>query len=208
MICERCQKEHDGTFGSGRFCSKQCANTRVFSEETKLSKKTKMIAYFTNLKENDPIKYAKYCEKQRTNGLLSSVEQGKKMRAYYDTKPWNELGKDGKRRRVIDEQEKHCSHCGLSEWRGQPITLELEHKDGNHMNDERDNLEAVCPNCHSLTDTWRGKNQGNSKQGKISDNILIEALKATETIRQALIVVGLSPRGNNYVRAKRLLDKM
>jgi hypothetical protein len=34
-ICERCNKEHNGTFGSGRFCSRSCANTQTHSEETK-----------------------------------------------------------------------------------------------------------------------------------------------------------------------------
>lgn len=36
MICEKCGKEHDGTFGSGRFCSRACANSRIHSAETKL----------------------------------------------------------------------------------------------------------------------------------------------------------------------------
>ena len=35
MICEKCKKEHDGTFGSGRFCSRACANSRTHSEATK-----------------------------------------------------------------------------------------------------------------------------------------------------------------------------
>lgn len=35
MICERCGKKHDGSFGSGRFCSRSCANTRIHSDETK-----------------------------------------------------------------------------------------------------------------------------------------------------------------------------
>jgi 5-methylcytosine-specific restriction endonuclease McrA len=165
-----------------------------------------MHAWLTNLKENNPIKYIQYCEKQRNHSLISHKAQSEKMKAKADERQWEELGKDAKRRRVFDQQKHKCNNCGLSEWRGQPIKLELEHKDGNHMNDERDNLEALCPNCHSLTDTWRGKNKEQSKQGKITDETLIAALKATETIRQALIFVGLSPRGGNYVRAKRLLQ--
>lgn len=35
MKCENCSKEHDGTFGSGRFCSRSCANSRKHSKETK-----------------------------------------------------------------------------------------------------------------------------------------------------------------------------
>lgn len=38
FICEKCGKEHNGSFGSGRFCSRACANSRVFSEESKQKK--------------------------------------------------------------------------------------------------------------------------------------------------------------------------
>lgn len=53
-----------------------------------------------------------------------------------------------------------CQKCGLTEWNGVPIPLELEHKDGNSSNHKLDNLELLCPNCHALTDTYRGKNIG------------------------------------------------
>lgn len=33
------------------------------------------------------------------------------------------------------------------------------HKDGNHLNNELENLELLCPNCHALTENWRGKNK-------------------------------------------------
>lgn len=47
--------------------------------------------------------------------------------------------------------KKHqCERCGCSEWIGQPIPLELHHKDGDHYNNSLDNLEVLCPNCHAL----------------------------------------------------------
>lgn len=52
-----------------------------------------------------------------------------------------------------------CTNCGLTEWLGNPIPLELEHKDGNPSNNRLDNLTLLCPNCHSLTDTYRGRNK-------------------------------------------------
>ena len=44
MICENCNKEHDGSYGSGRFCSKSCANARHPSDKTKekISKSLKL----------------------------------------------------------------------------------------------------------------------------------------------------------------------
>lgn len=52
-----------------------------------------------------------------------------------------------------------CSTCNNSTWLDQPIPLELDHKDDNNLNNSLDNLRLLCPNCHALTPTYRGKNQ-------------------------------------------------
>lgn len=56
-----------------------------------------------------------------------------------------------------------CSCCGLSEWQSQPIPLELDHIDGDNLNNAIENLRLLCPNCHALTPTYRGKNQKRAK---------------------------------------------
>ena len=56
--------------------------------------------------------------------------------------------------------KKHeCERCKLSLWLDKPIPLELHHKDGDNTNNELDNLELLCPNCHALTDNYRGRNK-------------------------------------------------
>lgn len=55
--------------------------------------------------------------------------------------------------------EAKCNKCNLTEWQGQAIPLELEHKDGCHHNHQLDNLELLCPNCHALTETYAGRNK-------------------------------------------------
>lgn len=45
-------------------------------------------------------------------------------------------------------KEDKCECCGLSEWMGNPIPLELHHKDFNHYNNSLDNLQILCANCH------------------------------------------------------------
>lgn len=64
------------------------------------------------------------------------------------------------RNRLLSEGyfEPVCCCCGLSEWMGNPIPLELHHKDGNKDNNSLDNLELRCPNCHYFTDTCKTKN--------------------------------------------------
>ena len=65
-----------------------------------------------------------------------------------------------KRRLVSEGLKPHrCERCGLTEWTGVSIPLELHHKDGNRANNLYRNLELLCPNCHALTDNYRGKNK-------------------------------------------------
>ena len=68
---------------------------------------------------------------------------------------------DRLRRRLINEGvlQHRCCGCKLDTWMDQPIPLELDHIDGNHQNNALDNLRLLCPNCHSLTPTFRGKNK-------------------------------------------------
>lgn len=60
-----------------------------------------------------------------------------------------------RKRRVMNEQNGCCLHCGRHEWNGKPLTLELDHIDGNNKNNKRENLRVLCPNCHSQTPTWK-----------------------------------------------------
>lgn len=56
-------------------------------------------------------------------------------------------------------KEYRCEKCGCDgNWQGGIISLELHHKDGDNTNNELNNLQYLCPNCHALTDNYRGKN--------------------------------------------------
>jgi len=83
----------------------------------------------------------------------------KKPLAYYLVNE-KRIGSDKLRRRLLNEGvfEHRCYKCSLTRWLGVPISLELDHIDGNTMNNRLENLTLLCPNCHAQTPTYRGKN--------------------------------------------------
>jgi hypothetical protein len=66
------------------------------------------------------------------------------------------------RRRLIHEgvKEHRCEACGQREWHGRPIPLELDHINGDRTDNRLPNLRLLCPNCHAMTPTYRGRNIG------------------------------------------------
>lgn len=52
-----------------------------------------------------------------------------------------------------------CEVCGISEWNGKPLTMQLHHKDGDTHNNCIENLIMLCPNCHSQTENYRGNSK-------------------------------------------------
>ena len=107
---------------------------------------------------------------------------------------------------IINLRGRKCECCGFTEWLGKPINLEIHHIDGDHNNNELENIQLLCPNCHSYTDNYCGKNMNTGKI-KVEDEVLVEALNNSSSIRQALISVGLAGSGGNYKRANELIVK-
>jgi Zn finger protein HypA/HybF involved in hydrogenase expression len=70
-----------------------------------------------------------------------------------------------------------CNICGITEWMGKFINLEVDHINGNHTDNRIKNLQCICPLCHSMTDNYKGKNKGkieNLNNKCISCNIVLE----------------------------------
>lgn len=83
------------------------------------------------------------------------------------------------RKRLIAEgiKEHKCECCGLTEWMGDLIPLELDHVDGNHFNNTIENLKVLCPNCHAKTPTYRGKNKKNKNSQSVKNKIQLQKNK-------------------------------
>lgn len=194
--CKKCGIEFIEKTGLKNYCSFSCRNSRVWSDEDKLKKsisaqKSEKVKLANNNRPNDFwLKIGKTRKENHKKRILQTE--------------YSNLSFESLRYRIIYEQDEKCNKCGLDNWLGEPLVLELEHKDGNHFNNLRDNLEMLCPNCHSLTETWRGRNKKQRKM-KVSDEKLLESLLTNNwNFRQSLIYVGLAAKGGNYNRCHKL----
>ena len=62
----------------------------------------------------------------------------------------------------------HCARCGTEPvWRGRSLPLEEDHIDGNWRDNRIENLRFLCPNCHSVTDNYRGRGKGRTQGGAV-----------------------------------------
>lgn len=158
--CRRCGKEHDGKYGSGRFCSKSCANARTHTPETceKISNSLKKSEKFRSVITSEQNR------KKRGDGVKKAREFGS-----YDHINWSNvvskgtIGKYNKspnnifdlsRRtvsKIIHRIEKEegigCCICGWNQG-----TCHIHHINGRKISNphNHENLSLVCPNCHCL----------------------------------------------------------
>jgi hypothetical protein len=144
--CENCTIECDGVYASGRFCGKFCAHSFA-AKVNRVNRSLKTSMALTGKKsarsKEDYIKAGT----RRTRRFLDNLPE-----MNFDSLPY-----ETKRIRVLVEQNFCCNFCKRNEWLNRPLVLELDHVDGNKKNNARENLRALCPNCHSTTPTWRGR---------------------------------------------------
>ncbi len=226
MRCENCDKQTDEE--SKRFCTIRCA--RSFATKASRLERNKKIADSLrgkSSKSREPTIHKFFCQYCSTGyakktslgghvvhcslnpNMILKESKWDKERELLLSLDYGQVPDSLKKEKIFRDQKGCCNRCSLSEWLGEKITLEIEHKDGDHYNNSRENVELLCPNCHSLTDTWRGRNKTKSRSSKrVSDEEMVEALKGAKSIRQALLKVGLAAKGGNYFRAKRIKESM
>lgn len=89
-----------------------------------------------------------------------------------------------------------CAICGIIKWNGKKICFDLDHIDGDGYNNAQINLRLLCPNCHSQTETWRGRN---TKKAKLKRAIVNLGVIEGNTVRRSIVIrmkMGASPIGH------------
>lgn len=123
----------------------------------------------------------KFCNKEnkvRYSGSDKSIfcdkecAQNSRVREKMDIEPSLRTAKSYMKRFVEYKCAGLGEPCGIHEWNGKPLVLQLDHIDGDNKNHRKDNLRWLCPNCHTQTTTWGSKNV--SPEGK---KRILEALK-------------------------------
>ena len=250
MICEKCKNNHDGSYGSGRFCSSFCARSFSTSEKRdminkKVSQKLKgnkcikggllkLCDYGCGQEAKYQLKNGKWCcsdshtscpevRNKNSKGVKIARKDGKifnfpknahlkghesfrkNLQEKYDLLSFDEKPLVERARIILHGQNYRCNICNIKNWCGKPLTLHLDHIDGNTKNEKRENTRYICPNCHSQTKTYCGRN---IKNKPVTKKKFKEALSTSINIHQALKKCGLVPKGANYNRAKDLLNEM
>ena len=158
--CKQCESILDYANRKKKFCNSSCSATH-----NNLKRNSRVVPVTWNClhcnKEHLSVEWrvGKYCD------TTCQHEYQHKRRI----KEWKEEGtfSKGTVKRYLAEQKEGCWSCGVTEWNNKPLVLELEHIDGNSENNTEENLSLLCPNCHSQTDTYKGKNTGNGRHSRM-----------------------------------------
>lgn len=147
-LCVKCEKNFESLTSENRkFCSSSCSAT-FFNLRRTITK----LANCLNCNNQVNDKRCKFCSQK----CFISYRINKKVNT-------GEASSNTIKKFLLRTYGHHCFKCRNTQWNNIPITLELEHKDGNSENNSLENVELLCPNCHSQTSTYKSKNKGNGR---------------------------------------------
>ncbi|MDX1993356.1 MAG: DUF2116 family Zn-ribbon domain-containing protein [bacterium] len=134
-----------------KFCSQSCSAT--YSNQRRIRNTIRSRVCSCGNPKELANKYCKECSDRQVYHRIYKLE---------------DATLDSQRRRILVEEIGHrCEVCGLSEWMGKPIPIELDHINGDSDNNSRENLRLICPNCHAQTDTYKGANAGKGSRRQV-----------------------------------------
>lgn len=183
-ICKQCGKEFETKY-KGLFCSRSCAATynnlhrKPRSMESKKKTSDSLKRYHHNENNEQEFLDDQTCEncgckiyslnKRRFCSLKCMGEYTKSHKLNeWKTEPekFNNIHYSFIKNYLMKLHNYKCELCGWGETNifTKKIPLEIHHIDGNCTNNKIENLQLLCPNCHSLTENYGSRNKGKSKR--------------------------------------------
>jgi hypothetical protein len=154
-LCKKCGSEFTPEKGLLNFCSMKCTKGREQTPEMSQKKREKMIPHWKEgglFREYDWDTLNKNPEK-----IMSSLTSWY-LKAERRILNGEILSTETTKKYLIEKHGHKCWQCEATEWQGKFLHLEMDHIDGDNKNNELSNVRILCPNCHSITPTWRYKN--------------------------------------------------
>lgn len=153
---------------SPKFC-RQCLNSIPYEKRDNVFCDHSCAATYTNTRRCTREKLTESCARcstpcsRRCRYCATCWDYLQRSGALNRVLPFEQCKTDPSRRRALLRERGHrCETCGLAEWQGKQIPIQMDHTDGNSDNSTRENLKLLCPNCHALTPTFGSKNRGNA----------------------------------------------
>ncbi len=158
-VCKNCGKILDYEHRKSSFCSRSCSTS--YNNKLRV-KPTDSVCLFCG----KPTKGKDFCSQD----CYVKYNQDEWIKSWKDGKETGLRGKYAISYRIkqylFNKYNCSCQRCGWGEKNiyTNTIPLEVHHIDGNYMNNNEDNLELLCPNCHSLTETAKSHNKKGRKE--------------------------------------------
>ncbi len=154
--CKECGEELTGEWQIN-FCSRACSATHNNKGVRRNGKKPPDCEVCG---EPCPSGKARTCGQTCYTELIRKEGREKRVARFLAGDATLAFGEIKRAMIELGVKTRNCDSCGSSQWLGKKLVLELHHIDANHNNIAKENLELLCPNCHSITDNWRGRNIG------------------------------------------------
>lgn len=164
-LCKQCGKPIPYEKKDNVFCSQSCSAIYTNTERGSKTRKHNRFCINCGKELVDDQVYNRYC--------CHACQHEYQYKQYIDRwKKGEETGVTGKydiseyiRRYLFDKYNSSCQLCGWNKVnpKSGKVPLQIHHIDGNCLNNREENLQLLCPNCHSLTDTFGNLNQKSSR---------------------------------------------